>query len=519
VKNPKSFEQESNIDFYKNIVKKLIRKWYYFIISLFVTLSIGHYIYLSSPPLYRNNLVMLLSVERNNRRQSSGELMEFEMFNTQSTIADELGIIRSFPFINKTIRQLDIVVSYYEGRGLIIRDIYSNNPFVVLADPLISQPVNLYFKLEVLPNSKFRLSAENKNNIDLYNLANNEITGTINDIDFSEVFSFGDEIVFRDSKFKILLNGKTDVDKLQNTKFYFKFNNIELLTYEYQGALSANRTSAQSSLVNLEIKSANAVLATDFLNKLTDVYLEENLAKKNRIATKSIEFIDNQIAAIADSLFVTAGNLESFRTHHKVMDIDFLSQNVYTQMTILQDQRAELMVKSKYYDYIKEYFDNNKDLSDMLAPSSMGVDDPQLVTLINQLTNLNAQRSLYLDKNPAINDLNLQIRKLKETIVENIDYIVKTSIITINDIDNRIAILNKQISSLPTTEKELINIRREFDINDAIYTFLLQKKSESEIAKASNSPDYEVVDPAKLSSTRLVSPKKQMIYFSSFFPK
>ena len=40
--------------------------------------------------------------------------------------------------------------------------------------------------------------------------------------------------------------------------------------------------------------------------------------------------------------------------------------------------------------------------------------------------------------------------------------IVNTSNITINDIDSRIAKLNSQISKLPTTEKELINIQRKF---------------------------------------------------------
>ena len=520
MKNPKSVEQESNVDFYKNIAKSLISKWYYFVISLLITVSLGHYIYKSSSPMFRNNLVMLLAEERSNR-QNSGELMQFEMFDTQSNIEDEIGIIQSFPIINQTIKSLDLVVSYYMGEGLFIKDIYRKSPFVVLADPQISQPADLYFKVEMLSKDKFRVSAKSDNEIYMYNLANNDVTGSFIGVDFSQDFSIGDEIVFKDSRFKILLNGNYSTDVLVDQVYYFKFNNIELLTYEYQGALSIERTSSQSSIANLEVRVGNARLATDFLNKLTEVYLGENLAAKNAIASKTIAFIDKQIAGIADSLSLTANNLESFRTKNKVMDINFLSQNVYTQMTQLQDQKAELMVKSKYYDYIKEYFESNEDLNDMLAPSSMGVDDPQLINLINQLTDLNAQRSLYLAnksfKNPAIPALNAQITNVKKTIRENIDYLVNTSTITTNDIDDRIRSLSRQISKLPTTEKELINIRRAFDINDAIYTFLLQKRSEAEIARASNKPDYNVISPSRLSSATQISPKKQMIYFSAFF--
>ena len=520
MKNTKSFE-ESNVEFYKKLVKKFIKNWYLFVISLTIALFIGQFIYKSTPPVFKNSLIMLMSNENNNNFQGSGDLMQFEMFDIQSSIDDELGIIRSFPIINKTIRQLDLAVSYYVGEGLIIKDIYKSNPFVVIAEPNIAVPVDLLFNVQVLSNNKFRLSAKSQDYIYMYNLAQNKTQGTITNIDFSKEFSFGEDIEFMKSKFKVLLNGNFDLESLKEKQLYFKFNNIEQLTYQYQSELSIERVSNQSSLVNLEIKTPNSVLTTDFLNTLAKVYLEQNLEKKNKIATKTIEFIENQISEVADSLTVTAGNLESFRREHKVMDIDYLSQNVYTQLTQLQIQKSELILKSKYYDYIKEYFENNKDLSDLLAPSSMGVDDPQLVSLITQLTELNAKRSLYLDnkslKNPEIPDLNAKITNLKRTILENINYIVTTSDITINDIDNRIAQLNKQISKLPTTEKELINIRRKFDLNDAIYTFLLQKRSEAEIARASNSPDYEVIDPAKLSSARQVAPKKQMIYFSSFF--
>jgi tyrosine-protein kinase Etk/Wzc len=98
---------------------------------------------------------------------------------------------------------------------------------------------------------------------------------------------------------------------------------------------------------------------------------------------------------IADSLGFTATQLKDFRTTHNVMDINYLSQSVSEQMRELENQRAVLLVKSKYYDYIKEYFENNNDLTDLLAPSAMGVDDPQLTSLINQLTELNSQRSYF----------------------------------------------------------------------------------------------------------------------------
>jgi len=520
VKNIETFDQESNIDFYKGLLKRGIKNWYLFIISLIIAMFIAFFVYKSTKPMYKNSLVMLISQDGNSRSQRASEFVRFEMFDTQSSLEDELGILHSFPIINKTIHQLDLFVSYYISAGLVTKEIYKNSPFVVISDPSDSQPTDLNFGVQMLSDNRYRLTAQSTVPVAVYNLAANKVIGVLNQVDYSEEYSFGDEVSFLTYKFKILLNGNYTDNSFADKQFFFRFNNIEQLTYLYQAVVSIERQSAQSSLVNFEIKASNAQLATDFLNVLAKVYLDQNLFKKNQIATKTIEFIDNQISKVADSLHFTADLLKDFRTQHKVMDIDFLSQNVYNQMTLLQDQRAEIVVKSKYYDYIKEYFENNKDLSDIMAPSAMGVDDTQLVSLITQLTELNQERSYYLDNksalNPNIPDLNAKINNIKGTILENIDYIVNTSNITLVDIDNRIALLNAQISKLPTTEKELINIQRKFDINDGIYTFLLEKRSEAQIAKASNSPDYEVIDPAKLSSASQVAPKKKLVFFGAF---
>ncbi len=69
-----------------------------------------------------------------------------------------------------------------------------------------------------------------------------------------------------------------------------------------------------------------------------------------------------------------------------------------------------------------------------------------------------------------------------------------------------------EISQMPKTELQLRGIERKFKLNDAIYTFLLQKRSEAQIARASSMPDYEVIDPAVLAMARQISPKSKLNY-------
>jgi hypothetical protein len=53
-----------------------------------------------------------------------------------------------------------------------------------------------------------------------------------------------------------------------------------------------------------------------------------------------------------------------------------------------------------------------------------------------------------------------------------------------------------KIQKLPVTEKQMLNIQRKFELNDNIYTYLLEKRAEAGIAKASNIPDNKIIDRA-----------------------
>jgi len=79
----------------------------------------------------------------------------------------------------------------------------------------------------------------------------------------------------------------------------------------------------------------------------------------------------------------------------------------------------------------------------------------------------------------------------------------------VSDADRRLLEIEKDIRRLPSTERQMINIQRKFDINNTVYTFLLEKRAEAGIARASNVPDNRIIDDAGFFSTAMVGPKKR----------
>ena len=121
------------------------------------------------------------------------------------------------------------------------------------------------------------------------------------------------------------------------------------------------------------------------------------------------------------------------------------------------------------------------------------------------------------EKNPYLLKINIRINNLKSTIAENIKYILKTLEVNRKEIVGRMAEVNREISRMPITERQLANFERNFRLNDEVYTYLMQRRSESQIAEASNLPRNEILEPAQLSSPDPIAPKSTQNYAFALF--
>ena len=132
----------------------------------------------------------------------------------------------------------------------------------------------------------------------------------------------------------------------------------------------------------------------------------------------------------------------------------------------------------------------------------MNVSDPIINQLITNLNDLNSQRSTLLagsnpQKNIFVEQIENKINIQKQTILENFTNNLNTLTLSLNELDYRQNKLSREISRLPRTEMNMVSMQRKFNLNDEIYTFLLQKRSEAAIALASTYPDYEILEPAR----------------------
>lgn len=157
----------------------------------------------------------------------------------------------------------------------------------------------------------------------------------------------------------------------------------------------------------------------------------------------------------------------------------------------------------------------------MVIPSTLGIQDPSLASLVAKITQLSSQLSmvdLTLQKeNPIYINIEREIEITKNALVESSRSLQNAAKSQMNDILIKMREAEGQISNLPVTEQAFINFKRNYEIVEKQYTYLLQKRAETGMVKAANIADATILDYADQSAALSISPKKNANYLISFF--
>src|SRR5690606_23969020 len=98
-------------------------------------------------------------------------------------------------------------------------------------------------------------------------------------------------------------------------------------------------------------------------------------------------------------------------------------------------------------------------------------------------------------ENPILMRHKERIEAIKRDILESIIQQQATDRIQEDFYTKQIADLERQLSYLPVAERRFVSIQRRYSLLENLYVFLMQKKAEADISKASTTSDIIVVNP------------------------
>ena len=472
------------------ILSLIFKNWYWFILAVVIAvfcvrLYIGH-----SLPVYNTSATILINETESRLIGDNSEILQgLGLPGGSKNLQNQIMIIKSVALTEKTLNELPFEIEFYT-KGLRNRvPIYPVMPLRIIYYNQIPLPKDTEFLINY-QGDKFTLTSQS----DYFPLQKSA--------------SFGDTITIQGDSFSIECINEEWFKANSNEKLYFIIHSRTGLISYFHSRINVELLSKEGSVLRISMNGTNKAKDMDFLNKHIQKFQSISLDKKNTEAERRIQFIDNQLVGISDSLSITENKLQQFRSSHRVMDLSAQGQAIIEQVTILESERAGLSLEANYYDYLADYLAKDASGEMPIVPITMGITDPGLTKLVEELAELEGQISSRGagEMNPLQRNLELRVRNTKDALRETLNGLRRANSLARSENQDRINKANSQASTLPVTERQLLGIERKFKLNDELYTFLLETRAQQEMQKASNKADSEIIDPADVRFSPQISP-------------
>jgi len=498
-----------NIDI-KFLVNLILRNWIYLLLTTLIFIAVAVVYLKISSKTFRVSTKILINIDNSGQRSGNSDLLDVgELMSQNKSLQNELVYIGSTPLIKEVIDEMNLVTSYYMQEGRIpiprelmftLTDIYEQSPFIVVLDENHPQPINTMIYIGIRDDRTFAIAGFNQETT-LFDFKNESTIQTGVDFNISGIYSFGATVENDHCSFKILLNSNFNPEQFLGKELFFEFNSPSSLAAKFRNSLYIQLSDRESGMVDLSLRWSNPNLASELLENLVGKYIDKDLQAKNRLANSTIEYIDKQLSNISGTLGRSEQQLQNFRSSYDVMSIDEKTRNLSRQITDLESRRDDLSSDLRSLRQIENYFETNKDESNFAAPSLFGFEDEVLSTLIQEMARLASEKQELINRNqiksPRLKILDQNIDNIKRVISENLTLLINSASSDLGAVNDRLSELNREYGQLPQTQRRLQGLERDFNITDAAYTTLLNKRIEAQIARASNEPDCEVIEPIK----------------------
>ena len=461
-------------------VFKILHYWYLFVIAIIIALGIAYLQNRKWLPSYYSQGTIIIKETVGYGGSNSVLMQGFGVDAGYKNVQNQLIMLKSYDLACRVVDSLPFLKTEYITQGRFkTRNLYHESPIVVEPESVAQDVYGLLFQANFEKDGSIRISS------------------TDEDRPFNIVAHYGEPIDCQLFKATIWPTERM----IETGKIYFRFRSREGLASEIMNRISLNFITDGSTVLALGLVSETPVRDCEIIDKLAEIFLLQNLEQKNEVAENSIRFINEQLESLQESLEVSEGAMTDFRQENKFVDVSSYAGQLMGKISTYDQEMMAMRLRETYFDYLTKYLETNLESGAVIAPTSLGLNDAALISLVQQLNDLRIQRGELSEKNVYYAKYTKDIENVKSMINEIVASMRASLEIEKKDLNDRYAEVEREIKKLPTKELQMVAIERNYRIDDNYYTFFLQKRAEAEIQKASNTPDNTILDKARTIST------------------
>jgi tyrosine-protein kinase Etk/Wzc len=418
-------------------------------------------------------------------------------YSVLQDINNQKRAIKSKDLIGRVIDKLDFNISYFIV-GRIRTAQVSNFGSLIVECPwekLNGRLYNVPIFIKVIDRDKYQISYESKG------------------VKFFKEIKFGE--AYQDNRMHLkisIANGISpeEFETIIEQTYKFSVLSRDQLVNKYAGMVQvANNTN--SSILTLGINDGLPELCQQFLDTLTNEYIQYTIKSQLDVNANTLKYIDKQLkelTSITDSLTAI---LNTISPENEDIQLTKTQEDIIDQLKEAEKELYEIENKNKAIQKLEAYFNNINYADQVSKIYPYEYTDVYLSDLISKLMELKQRKAnLLFDYKPADSRIGRIDNEINSLIESTKNYISHSKVQT----DQRLKVVKKnkeelesQLQGIPKDKKEILNIERKIDVNESLYNFLLEKRANTVIAKAGIVPETSVLEKAR--SIGIVGPNRK----------
>ena len=460
----------------QQIVNRYWPYWPLFLVLLGVSIAIGGFYLLFGTPVYKITATILVKDERRGLDESK-VLDALNLFGEKKIVENEIEILHSRDIISNVVNSLFLYVPVYENGFVFSKPAFMTSPVIAELQSYesIKEAGKIPFSFD-----PFKNIVKTENGSYPLNKWSNSPWGMIR--------------FFKNPRY---------INNATGARFFFSINDPKKVIEKLMTSLEILPSSKSSSVIYLSINNESPERGEAILNTIIEDYNKASVEGKSQTALNTLQFVEKRLAVVINELDSTESVIQRFRSKKGVVDINQQSEqyleNVSNNNMKLSEINVQLAVLSQIQSYLL-----SKSNQPGLSPSTFGIKDPLLSEMLEKLYGSEMQyeklRNTTAENNPILIGIRSEIEKARPAILENVENQVKTLEAAKENLTFTSSRYDSVLKTIPQKERELIEISRQQNIKNNIYSFLLQKREEAALLFNSAVSDSKLIDNAGASS-------------------
>ncbi len=481
------------------------RNWYipltfvaiFYLLGYFYVYRLTNIYQVSTQLMLRNNSLYYRQNVINELGGASGG--GADKFNNYVDNTTEMQVIKSYDLIKNVVMKLKdhLQVSYYIVGRVRTTEQFTGMPFEVIVNTVNSSLYDQRIYFRFIDERTYELR---------YNVNGNEVKKT---------GKFDTELV--DLDFNILIKKIKTItpDNLKESseiQYQFSIHSIDGLVSQFQSGIELENPD-YTNILKISYKDVLPERAQLFLDTLAVLYMQNTVEARFDINKRTLDFIDRQMHEVSSVLKDIEDTMQVFKSQKNILNLTKEEEDYFGKLSAYDQEKTKLNLQIESLNDLEKYIIEDKD-PQFLPPSVyVAQNDHFLLKEAAELYQLqikyNEQSNVATSKNFQLQEIENTINKTKKNLLVYINNSRNATKKIIENINKEMSVYVNDIQLIPQKQRELLSIQRKVSVNENLYTFLLEKRASTYIARATIIPETKIIEAPR--STGIVWPDKSRI--------